>query len=232
MRGRPRSDGYNWRMLAYPDFYIEGAWQAPASAVSLDVHSASTEAVIGRISLGNADDVDRAVRAARHAFDAHWSQTTPATRAGWLDRIAAGLKATPGRNRAHDRHGGRLADHPGDRGTGGPARRGDAAVRRARARLRVRPRDWPLARHARAIRRRGRDYAVELSAAPDHGEGRAGARGGMHGGAEAIRDRPAERLPARRCLSRDRIRPASSTSSTARARWPARPWSGTRASTW
>ena len=80
-------------MLAYPDFYIDGAWQAPASAVSLDVHSASTEAVIGRISLGNADDVDRAVRAARHAFDTHWSQTTPATRAGWLDRIAAGLKA-------------------------------------------------------------------------------------------------------------------------------------------
>lgn len=88
-----RGGSYNRPMRSYPDFYIDGAWQTPASAGSLDVRSAATEEVIGRISLGTAEDVDRAVRAARQAFDSHWSRTAPATRADWLDRIAAALKA-------------------------------------------------------------------------------------------------------------------------------------------
>lgn len=80
-------------MLSYPDFYIDGAWQRPASTDGIDVRSAATEAVIGRVASGTADDVDRAVVAARQACDSHWSHTTPGERADWLDRLAAGLKA-------------------------------------------------------------------------------------------------------------------------------------------
>ena len=80
-------------MLAYPDFYIDGAWQRPASTDGIDVQSAATEEVIGRVASGTADDVDRAVRAARRAGDTHWGHTTPCERADWLDRLAAGLKA-------------------------------------------------------------------------------------------------------------------------------------------
>ncbi|MBL8142292.1 MAG: aldehyde dehydrogenase family protein [Acidobacteria bacterium] len=80
-------------MLAYPDFYIDGAWQRPASTSAIDVRSAATEDVIGRVAAGTADDVDRAVRAARRACDTHWGHTTPGERADWLDRLAAGLKA-------------------------------------------------------------------------------------------------------------------------------------------
>ena len=42
---------------------------------TLDVINPATEAVAGVISLGSADDVDRAVKAARNAFDS-FSRTT------------------------------------------------------------------------------------------------------------------------------------------------------------
>jgi len=41
---------------------------------------------------GTPADVDRAVRAARTAFDGHWSQTTVAERADWLRKLADALK--------------------------------------------------------------------------------------------------------------------------------------------
>ena len=58
---------------------------------------------------------------------------------------------------------------------------------------------------ARALRRGRRDHALELSAASDHGEGRAGAGRRMHGGAEAERSRAAQRVSAGRSLRVDRI---------------------------
>jgi len=79
-------------MLAYPGFYIDGAWQTPASPAWLDVHSASTEEVIGRVPTGTSVDVDRAVRAARAAFEGEWRQTSSADRAAWLDLLATGLE--------------------------------------------------------------------------------------------------------------------------------------------
>ena len=85
----------------YDHFYIDGAWQAPAGsgpstslgASHIEVRSASTEEVIGRVPQGTADDVDRAVRAARRAFDAGWSQTTAPERAAWLRALATALEA-------------------------------------------------------------------------------------------------------------------------------------------
>ena len=72
--------------------YIGGEWTAPAGKGSFDVINASTEEVMGRVPAGNAADVDRAVKAARAAFDA-WSQTPVAERAAYLQKIQAGLAA-------------------------------------------------------------------------------------------------------------------------------------------
>jgi betaine-aldehyde dehydrogenase len=79
-------------MKTYDKLYIGGEWTAPSGKGSFDVIDASTEEVMGRIPAGNAADVDRAVRAARAAFDA-WSRTTPAVRAEYLQKIQAGIAA-------------------------------------------------------------------------------------------------------------------------------------------
>ena len=67
-------------------FYINGQWVPPSVPRSLDVRNPATEAVIAQISLGRQADVDRAVAAARAAFDS-FSQTTPAERVALLERI-------------------------------------------------------------------------------------------------------------------------------------------------
>ena len=80
-------------MKHYEHFYIDGAWQAPAGAGTIDVQSAATEEIIGRVPAGTAEDVDRAVAAARRTFDSGWAHTTAAERADWLKKLAAALEA-------------------------------------------------------------------------------------------------------------------------------------------
>ena len=79
-------------MIERTDFYIDGGWVAPAVARPLDVINPATEEPVGRISLGTAVDVDRAVAAARRAF-AITSTAGRAERLGWLERISAGFRA-------------------------------------------------------------------------------------------------------------------------------------------
>lgn len=73
-------------------FYINGQWQKPLGSDHTEVVNPATEVPVARVAMGNRQDVDRAVAAARGAFDA-WSQTPPAERAEYLDRIAAGIEA-------------------------------------------------------------------------------------------------------------------------------------------
>jgi aldehyde dehydrogenase (NAD+) len=73
-------------------FYINGAWVAPALPATLGVTNPATEDTIARISLGSGEDVDRAVRAARRAFGP-WSETSVGDRLACLDRIIAGFRA-------------------------------------------------------------------------------------------------------------------------------------------
>jgi len=80
-------------MQQYEHFYIDGDWQKPAGTETIDVHSASTEELIGRVPKGTAADVDRGTTAARRAFDAGWSQTTTAERAEWLRKLASALES-------------------------------------------------------------------------------------------------------------------------------------------
>ncbi len=69
-------------------FYIDGQWVGPLAEDDFEVVNPATEEVAGRISLGTAADVDRAVAAARRAFEAY-SQTTREERIALLERIVA-----------------------------------------------------------------------------------------------------------------------------------------------
>ena len=75
-------------MREYLKFYIDGKWVEPTELKTLDVENPATEEVVGKIALGNAADVDKAVKAARKAF-ASWSQTTREERIEVLGRILA-----------------------------------------------------------------------------------------------------------------------------------------------
>ena len=78
-------------MRDYLQFYIDGQWIDPAQPKTLDVINPATEAVCGRISMGSAVDVDRAVAAARAAFPAY-SQTSIDERVALLERAVAEYK--------------------------------------------------------------------------------------------------------------------------------------------
>jgi aldehyde dehydrogenase (NAD+) len=68
--------------------YIDGDWRKPAGTSWAAVVNPATELPIAEIALGNEEDVDRAVRAARLAFDT-WSRTSPAQRAALIDNVHA-----------------------------------------------------------------------------------------------------------------------------------------------
>lgn len=69
-------------------FYIDGKWADPVEPRVGDVINPATEEAFGRVSLGNAADVDRAVTAARNAF-AMYSQTSKAERIALLEKVIA-----------------------------------------------------------------------------------------------------------------------------------------------
>jgi len=73
-------------MKEYLRFYIDGAWVDPVSPKTLDVINPATEEAFARISLGSAADVDKAVKAARAAFET-FSLTTKAERIDLLQSI-------------------------------------------------------------------------------------------------------------------------------------------------
>ena len=66
--------------------FIDGEWVLPAGQARSAVIDPSTEEAVAEIALGNAQDVDAAVAAARRAF-ATWSVSSPQSRAALLDRI-------------------------------------------------------------------------------------------------------------------------------------------------
>jgi aldehyde dehydrogenase (NAD+) len=75
-------------MREYLKFYIDGQWVDPVEPKSLDVDNPTTEQVSGKIALGTAADVDKAVKAARKAF-ASWSQTSREERLDVLQAMLA-----------------------------------------------------------------------------------------------------------------------------------------------
>ena len=71
--------------------YIDGAWVKPHGSSVEAVVNPSTEQVIGRVMLGDGEDVDRAVSAARRAF-AGFAATSLQTRIDLLQGIIDGYK--------------------------------------------------------------------------------------------------------------------------------------------
>lgn len=75
-------------MTDHLKFYIDGAWVDPIAPRTLDVINPATEQPVARISLGGAEDVDRAVKAAQRAF-ASFSRTSRQERVDLLEAILA-----------------------------------------------------------------------------------------------------------------------------------------------
>ncbi|RID92552.1 aldehyde dehydrogenase family protein [Gemmobacter lutimaris] len=75
-------------MIEKRDFYIDGGWVAPLAPNDCAVIDPSTEEPCAVISLGTAADCDRAVAAAKTAFES-WSVTPPAERRAYVAKILA-----------------------------------------------------------------------------------------------------------------------------------------------
>jgi len=73
-------------------FYIDGKWVNPNEGRDWQVTNPATEEPLATISLGRPADVDKAVAAAKRAFDSY-SQTTVAERVALLQRIIEVYKA-------------------------------------------------------------------------------------------------------------------------------------------
>jgi acyl-CoA reductase-like NAD-dependent aldehyde dehydrogenase len=71
--------------------YVDGEWQRSAGHGDIEITAAATGSVIGSVPTGHADDVDRAVRAARTAFES-WSVTDLSTRLELLGRFTKELE--------------------------------------------------------------------------------------------------------------------------------------------
>ena len=79
-------------MRDHENFYIDGAWVEPEGKGTIEVINASTEEVMGHVPEGTPADVDRAVAAAKAAFDT-WGYTPKEERGKYLQRLAEGLGA-------------------------------------------------------------------------------------------------------------------------------------------
>ena len=80
------------QMTVYPAHYINGQWVKAQSPETLPVHDSSTEALMATVPAGTAAEAEAAVLAARAAFEG-WAALPVETRAAYLDKVAAGVKA-------------------------------------------------------------------------------------------------------------------------------------------
>ena len=79
------ADQASWKL------YIDGKW-SDASGGTYDVVNPATEAVVARAPNATRADLERAVRAARRAFDeGPWPRSTPTERARVIERLIAAL---------------------------------------------------------------------------------------------------------------------------------------------
>ncbi|MGW0891135.1 aldehyde dehydrogenase [Saccharopolyspora gloriosae] len=79
--------------VVHDSLFIDGSWVTPASDRRIQVVNATTEESLGSVPEATNADVDRAVQAARRAFDdSGWATTDPAERAAVLNRFADALE--------------------------------------------------------------------------------------------------------------------------------------------
>ncbi|MFD6534682.1 aldehyde dehydrogenase, partial [Streptomyces sp. NPDC060184] len=81
-------------MRTYDRLFIGGTWAEPSKTDLLDINSPHDQSVVGRAAQAQPADIDRAVAAARNAFDnGPWPRTAPAERIALLRRFDE-LRAT------------------------------------------------------------------------------------------------------------------------------------------
>ena len=73
--------------------FIDGQWHAPVAGGTFEVENPATGEVLHHAPAATAPDIDRAVLAARRAFEGGWGQTTGAHRAAFLRAMAEGIAA-------------------------------------------------------------------------------------------------------------------------------------------
>jgi aldehyde dehydrogenase (NAD+) len=78
------------KSMSYDELYIGGRWEAPATDRRITVISPHTEEPIGETPEAAAEDVDRAVLAARRAFDeGPWPRLPVSERMAKVEKLAA-----------------------------------------------------------------------------------------------------------------------------------------------
>lgn len=84
----------SFSVKAHDRFFIDGGWVAPLGKAQLDVISPVTEEVFMTFPEASPGDVDRAVQAAREAFDhGPWPRLSPEERGAFLLKVAEALSA-------------------------------------------------------------------------------------------------------------------------------------------
>jgi aldehyde dehydrogenase (NAD+) len=79
-------------MLVRDKIFVDGTWVPSTGTGTIEVVNSTTEEVMGTIPEGTAEDVDKAVAAAKKAFPG-WAATSVEERAKYLTRITEGLQA-------------------------------------------------------------------------------------------------------------------------------------------
>ena len=70
------------------ELFIDGKWQKPQSGKYFDTINPANEQVLSRVAEADEKDVDKAVRAARNAYEKVWKKMAPAERGKYIFRIA------------------------------------------------------------------------------------------------------------------------------------------------
>jgi len=70
------------------DLFINGTWQKPSSGEYFDTINPADEKVLSRVAAANEKDVDKAVSAARQAYEKVWRRMPAKERAKYIFRIA------------------------------------------------------------------------------------------------------------------------------------------------
>ena len=83
----PYADGSYKKML------IDGKWVDAASGKKFETHNPATGELLATVAEGDAEDINRAVAAARRAFEGPWSKVKPFERQNLLLKLAELVEA-------------------------------------------------------------------------------------------------------------------------------------------
>src|SRR5215469_10236275 len=95
LSGGPMTTAPSAAPIKHPDrFFIGGSWATPSTGAKIDVVNSATEELFVRVAEAQKSDIDRAVAAARQAFDrGPWPRMKHAERAAYLRAIAQELES-------------------------------------------------------------------------------------------------------------------------------------------